>query len=179
RYLGAAGRARRRGGEAACRLPQEAGAMMAGAKFRVALSGDFLRADGTPQFPDFDVSPLQKDPRIEFAYLPRSDVIEAAQIADYDALILLGLRFARSSIHPNGRLAMVARLGAGSYRAALPACTQANIALVITPDGVRRPVAVGIMTLMLALAGRLRVKDQLARQGPAGYAQRTQHMGVG
>ena len=36
---------------------------------------------------------------------------------------------------------------------------KAGIALVITPDGVRRPVAVSIITLMLALAGKLMIKD--------------------
>jgi D-3-phosphoglycerate dehydrogenase len=59
------------------------------------------------------------------------------------------------------------------------ACTEAGIALVITPDGVRRPVAVSIMTLMLALTGKLMAKDQLTREAAAGYARRGDHMGVG
>ena len=56
---------------------------------------------------------------------------------------------------------------------------QEDVAVVITPDGVRRPVAVAIMTLILALAGRLMVKDRLTRQGPDGWAQRGAHMGEG
>ncbi|MHA1553563.1 MAG: NAD(P)-dependent oxidoreductase, partial [Alphaproteobacteria bacterium] len=59
------------------------------------------------------------------------------------------------------------------------ACTARDIAVVITPDGVRRPVAVAILTLILALAGRLMVKDRLTRQGPDGWAQRGAHMGEG
>src|SRR5258707_51896 len=54
-----------------------------------------------------------------------------------------------------------------------------NNALVITPDGVRRPVAVSIMTLMLALAGKLMVKDRLTREAATGFARRSDHMGIG
>src|SRR4029453_12536502 len=61
----------------------------------------------------------------------------------------------------------------------LEACSEHGIALAITPDGVRRPVAAAILTFILALSGKLMVKDRLTRQGPAGWAQKTDHMGVG
>jgi D-3-phosphoglycerate dehydrogenase len=32
------------------------------ALFRVALSGDFRKADGSPVFPDFDLAPLKQAP---------------------------------------------------------------------------------------------------------------------
>ena len=50
---------------------------------------------------------------------------------------------------------------------------------MITPDGVRRPVAVSIITFMLALTGKLMPKDRITRQGPEGWAKRNEHMGVG
>ena len=50
---------------------------------------------------------------------------------------------------------------------------------MITPDGVRRPVAVSILTLILALTGKLMIKDQLTREGPDGFNRRGQHMGIG
>ena len=53
------------------------------------------------------------------------------------------------------------------------------MAVVITPDGVRRPVAVSILTLIFALAGKLFVKDRIARQGPPGWAEKTVHNGMG
>ncbi len=77
------------------------------------------------------------------------------------------------------RLAVVARFGVGYDTVDVDACTDNEIPLVITPDGVRRPVAVSILTLMLALTGKLIVKNQLTRQGSAGFAKRSQHMGVG
>jgi D-3-phosphoglycerate dehydrogenase len=112
-------------------------------------------------------------------FLSPSDPIRAEQMADFDALILLAARFDRESIHPNRRLAVVARFGVGYDTVDVDACTAAGIALVITPDGVRRPVAVSIMTLMLALTGKLMIKDKLTREAAAGFARRGDHMGVG
>ena len=81
--------------------------------FRVALSGDFRKPDGSPVYPDFDLAPLKQAPGVEMVFLERSNPIEAAQVADIDALILLTARFGRESIHPSGRLALVARFGVG------------------------------------------------------------------
>jgi phosphoglycerate dehydrogenase-like enzyme len=44
---------------------------------------------------------------------------------------------------------------------------------------VRRPVAVSIITLMLALTGKLLIKDKLTRSGPEAFNKRVDHMGVG
>ena len=74
---------------------------------------------------------------------------------------------------------MVARFGVGYDNVDLAACSAHDVAVVITPDGVRRPVAVSILTLIFALAGKLFVKDRLARRGPAGWAEKTVHNGVG
>ena len=149
------------------------------APFRVALSGDFRKADGSPVYPDFDLAPLKSAPGVEMEFLEPADPIRAEQVTDFDALILLTSRFQRASIHPNGRLAVVARFGVGYDTVDVEACTEAGIALVITPDGVRRPVAVSIVTLMLALTGKLMVKDRLTREAASGFARRGEHMGVG
>ena len=49
------------------------------APFRVALSGDFRKADGSPTFPDFDVKPLQAAPGVEMQYLEPANPIRAPQ----------------------------------------------------------------------------------------------------
>ncbi len=147
--------------------------------FRVALSGDFKKTDGSPTYPDFDLEPLRAAPGVEMEFLESQNPLRAEQLADFDALILLAHRFSRESIHPNGRLAVVARFGVGYDTVDVEACTDAGVALVITPDGVRRPVAVSIITLMLALTGKLMVKDRLTREAAAGFARRSDHMGVG
>ena len=147
--------------------------------FRVALSADFRKPDGSPSFPEFDLSPLADHPDIDLFYLEPEPEISAAQLADVDALILLTPRVGTASLTPNGRLAMVARFGVGYDNVDLEVCTANDVAVVITPDGVRRPVAVSILTLIFALAGKLFVKDALARRGPAGWAEKTVHNGVG
>jgi len=92
---------------------------------------------------------------------------------------LLAHRFAADSVPKSGRLGVIARFGVGYDTVDVDACTKAGIALVITPDGVRRPVAVSIITLMLALTGKLMAKDRLTREAAAGFAKRADHMGMG
>ncbi len=148
-------------------------------RFRVALSGDFRNPDGSLAYPDFDLSPLQEDPDIELAFVPADGAIRADDLAGFDALILLAARFERASVPADGRLALVARFGVGYHTVDVDACSDGAIALVITPDGVRRPVAVSILTLIFALAGRLMDKDRITRAGPAGWAAKSQFMGMG
>ncbi len=148
-------------------------------KFRVALSADFRNPDGSPTFRDFDLAPLLGDPRVEMAYLESENAISGRQLEDFDALILLAHRFDRNSVPKSGRLGVIARFGVGYDTVDVKACTDAGIALVITPESVRRPVAVSIMTLMLALTGKLTIKEKLTRAGAAGFTQRGEHMGVG
>lgn len=147
--------------------------------FRVAVSGDFKKADGSPTFPDFDLAPLMNAPGVEVEFIESANPVRADQLAGFDALILLAYRFTRDSIPPDGRLAVVARFGVGYDAVDVEACTEAGIALVITPDGVRRPVAVSVITLLLALTGKLIAKDRLTRQAAAGFAARSAYMGVG
>src|SRR5258708_28334723 len=96
------------------------------APFRVALSGDFRKADGSPVYPDFDLAPLRSAPDVEMEFLEPTDPIRADQVAEFDALILLTSRFQRTSIHPNGRLAVVARFGVGYDTVDVEACTEAD-----------------------------------------------------
>ncbi|MEZ5826537.1 MAG: NAD(P)-dependent oxidoreductase [Geminicoccaceae bacterium] len=148
--------------------------------FRVALSGDFRKPDGSPAYPMFDLGPLEKDPRIELLYVdPVDGAIPASALEDVDALILLVPRFSRGSVPKSGRLAIVARFGVGFDSVDVDACSDNGIVLCTTPDGVRRPVAVAILTFILALAGKLKTKDTLVRQGPKGWAKRSEHMGMG
>jgi phosphoglycerate dehydrogenase-like enzyme len=153
--------------------------MMADAKFRVALSGDFRKPDGSPTYPDFDLEPLRGAWDVEMAFLESRNPLTADQLEDFDALILLAHRFDATSVPKSGRLAAVARFGVGYDTVDVAACTKAGIALVITPDGVRRPVAVSVITFMLALTGKLLTKDRLTREAASGYGKRSDHMGVG
>ena len=147
-------------------------------KFRIAMSSDFLQPDGSPSFPEFDLGPIRR-PEVEYFYLPPGEEVAAVDMEDVDGLILLIPRFSRESVPKSGRLSVVARFGVGHDTVDLDACTEAGIALVNAPDGVRRPVAVAVVTLMLALTGRLIAKDRIGRQGPAGWATKSDYNGIG
>ena len=143
------------------------------------MSGDFKKPDGSLTFPDFDLEPLKNAPGVEVEFIESANPLRAGQLEDFDALILLIHRFNADSVPKSGRLGVVARFGVGYDTVDVEACTKAGIALCITPDGVRRPVAVSIITFMLALTGKMMVKDQLTREAAAGFAKRADHMGMG
>ena len=147
--------------------------------FRVAVSKAFHRADGSWNFPGFDLAPLAGDPAFEVVHLRNGAALSADDLRGFDGLILSGESLPASALADSERLAVVARFGVGYDKVDVPACTQAGVALTIVPQGVRRPVAVAALTLVLALAGRLFEKDRLTRQGAAGFAVRTDYMGVG
>ena len=101
------------------------------AVFRVALSGDFRRPDGSPAYPMFDLEPLRREPDLELAYVePADGVMRAQDLEGFDALVLLAPRFDAGSIPPGGRLRLVARFGVGYDNVDVAACTAAGIALV-------------------------------------------------
>jgi D-3-phosphoglycerate dehydrogenase len=147
-------------------------------KYRVALSSDFFKPDGSPAYPMFDLS-LLSGPDVEYEVLQCSGEIDSEEMAGYDALILLAHRFTAASVPANNRLAVIARFGVGYDTVDIEACSRNGIALAITPDGIRRPVAVSVMTFILALTGKLFAKDRLTRLGPDGWAQRSDYMGDG
>ena len=147
--------------------------------FRVAIDGAFIKPDGTPTYPDFDLEPLRDTPGLDVQSVPLGTECAPDALEGFDALILLMARFTRASVPRDRRLRIIARFGVGYDAVDLEACTDAGIALTITPSGVRRPVAVAILTLILALAGKLMDKDRLTRLGPEGYARRGGFMGMG
>ena len=147
-------------------------------KFQVGLSGDFRRSDNQLEFADMELAALD-DPNIEWRFVGElgAGTMAPEDVEDLDALILLGRRMAPESFHPNGRLALVARWGVGYDTVDVPACGKNNVALTIAPDGVRRPVAVAALALILACTGKLLIKDRLTRE--TRWVEKTDYNGTG
>jgi len=148
-------------------------------RFRVGISQGIRRADGAVIIPEFDLSPLDDDARIDCVSLPDAPRLAAETVADLDAVILMGEAVTAETFQPQGALTLVARFGVGYDRIDVDACTRNAAALAITPDGVRRPVAVSVITLMLALSTRLMDKNRIAREIPEGWARKARYNGVG
>jgi phosphoglycerate dehydrogenase-like enzyme len=147
--------------------------------YAVAASGDFRLPNGQEAYPGFDFAPVADRSDIRFRFLESSNLIGPVQTRDLDALILSSGAIGPESLAAPARLALIVQFGAGVDHIDIDACTRAAVAVVNTAGAVRRPVAVAILTLILALVGRLREKDRLARSGPLGWAQAAALSGVG
>lgn len=157
--------------------------------FRVGVTRDFLKPDGSLGFGDIGLSLLEQEPRVEWEFLSENALtLRADQIRDYDALLVLAPQVSAATLEGleglegEGamgaiRLAIIARFGVGYDKVDVEACTQKGVLLTITPDGVRRPVAASIMTFVLALSHKLLIKDRLTRAGR--WAEKLDYMGLG
>jgi D-3-phosphoglycerate dehydrogenase len=146
--------------------------------FRVGVTRDFLKPDGTLTYGDIGLGMLDAAPGVEWEFLAEDQAeLRAEQVRDYDALLVLSPRVTAASLGAADRLTVLARFGVGYDRVDVSACTARGVMLTITPDGVRRPVAAAVMTLLLALTHKLLVKDRLTRAGR--WAEKLDHMGQG
>jgi D-3-phosphoglycerate dehydrogenase len=146
--------------------------------FRVGVTRDFLAADGTIGLGDIGLSLLDDATNVEWEFLAENALeLSANQIRGYDALAVFGPRVSAATLDGTDRLAVIARYGVGYDTIDVDACTRNGIALTITPDGIRRPMATAILTFILALSGRLLQKDRMTRSG--NWAQKVNCMGVG
>ncbi|MCW2306308.1 2-hydroxyacid dehydrogenase [Rhodobium gokarnense] len=93
--------------------------------------------------------------------------IVAQDLAEYDILVVrkTGVPETAFTKPDTIRTRLIARFGVGYDHIAMDACTRNGIAVTISPDGVRRPVAGSIVALVMALSHRLREKDLLIRRG--------------
>ncbi|MCS6951620.1 MAG: hypothetical protein NZM33_02060 [Bryobacteraceae bacterium] len=133
--------------------------------FRVGISPDFY-ADLKGKFEavveehlcgaNLEVGPMPEQP---------GKVATPEALDCFDAILALGLRITAESLRGVRRLALVARWGVGYDTIDVAALTQADVALALAPNAVRRPVAEAILTFILALAKNLMEQDRLVRSG--------------
>jgi len=148
------------------------------AMFRIGITRDFLDPQGRIAFGDIGLARLDAAPGVAWEFLPESvSELTAAHAAQYDGLLVLAPRVTAATLAGQPRLAIVARFGVGYDNVDTRACTDAGVALTITPDGVRRPVAVAVLTFVLALSHKLLIKDRLTRAGR--WQEKLHHLGMG
>ena len=138
-----------------------------GRKARVGFTRDYYDKDGNFILDCPGFRSLKEMPGIEreiFAeMLPE---VTPPQIEDYDIVVTRTFsRWTERSFVGNDRLLSLHRNGVGYDRIDVPALTKAGVLLCITPDAVRRPMAVAIITFILALSTRLLLKHQLTSEG--------------
>ncbi len=148
-------------------------------RFRVALTRDILDSRGEPAFGRAALEILERAGNIDWEYLPRVvPEIDAEHAARYDAIYVNIARVPAADVaRPDCRLRVVARHGVGYDSVDVAAMTRAGILVTNTPSSMPRPVATTALTFVLALAGKLFLKDKLTRSGR--WHERMDHMGMG
>jgi phosphoglycerate dehydrogenase-like enzyme len=134
--------------------------------FRVGITPDFY-VDAKGRFESALESKLHGRIGLEYAAMPPlpGKIATAEALNEFDAIFALGLKITRESLRNVERLALVARWGVGYDMIDVPALTEAGVALAITPNAVKRPVAEAILTLIFALSKDLREQDRIVRNG--------------
>lgn len=146
--------------------------------FRVGVTRDFLKPDGSLGFGDIGLSLLESAPWVEWEFLAEDTrELRGDQLRGYDGILVLAPRVTAASLEGVDRLTIVARFGVGYDNVDVEALTKSGVLLTITPDGVKRPVAAAVMTFLLALSHKLLIKDRLTRAG--GWAKKLDYMGQG
>jgi D-3-phosphoglycerate dehydrogenase len=140
---------------------------------RVGVTDDVRGPDGRPVY---DLSLLDEAPEVEWEWMRGTGVLEPADLAPYEAIVLFHPEVRAGSLRGVERLRLVARLGVGIDNIDVAACTAAGAVVTTTPDSVRRPMASGAMALVLGLAHRITELDRHVRSG--GW-DRFAHCGMG
>jgi phosphoglycerate dehydrogenase-like enzyme len=147
--------------------------------FRVGLTRDILDARGEPAFGRAALDILDHRHDIEWEYLPQVvPDIDADLAARYDAIYVNIPRVPATSVgRADCRLRVIARHGVGYDTVDVAAMTKAGVIVTNTPTAMPRPVATTALTFILALAGKLFLKDRLTRTGR--WHERMDNMGRG
>lgn len=137
-----------------------------GDEFSVGLTRDFLADDGRLAFKDIGLDLLDQTPGVKYEFFDDyKEVVTADQIAGYDAVISYLPAWTPQTFVGSKKLSVLARFGVGYDMVDVAACTDHDVVLAITPDGVRRPLAEGTVTLILAAAKEIFPKSKILREG--------------
>jgi D-3-phosphoglycerate dehydrogenase len=150
-----------------------------GGKYKVGLTRDILDSSGKPAFGAAALKVLDDAPNIEWEYLPKKVAeIGPDEAATYDAIYVNAARVPAAAVaRADCRLKVVARHGVGYDSVDVAAMTAAGVLVTNTPAAMPRPVATIALTFILALAGKLVLKDRLTRSGR--WHDRMDNMGTG
>ena len=134
--------------------------------FRVGITPDFY-VDAKGHFEAALEQKLGNQPGIECVPMPPQpgNIATPEALNQFDALFAMALKITAESLRGVDRLALVARWGVGYDMLDVPAMTAAGVALAITPNAVKRPVAEAILTLVFALSKNLPTLDRTVREG--------------
>lgn len=103
--------------------------------------------------------------------------IAPEQVEGFDIVIAGSPSWTRQSVEGNRQLVSIIKASAGYDKLDVSALTGAGVMLLNIPEATQRPVAVAIMTLILALNTRLMLKNRLVRENR--WKERFNYLGYG
>lgn len=146
--------------------------------FRIGVTRDLRGPNGALTVAPFDLSALGVE-GVEWEFLSEDTrPLTPELLGKIDGLYHFSAPVTAGSLEGVDRLAVLARHGVGLDFVDLQACTARGIAVTITPGGVTHPMASAAVTLVLALAHRLRERDHALHDGDWG-ARRFAPTGTG
>ncbi len=147
-------------------------------KARIGITRDFFDKDGKLVMPGPVLKLLDEMPDVEYEIFPEFlPEVTPEQIQGCDMVITFASKWTQHTLARNEQLLSIHRGGVGYDMVDVPALTNAGVMLCIIPAAVRRPMAVAIITFILALSTRLLTKDKLTRQGQ--WAEKAKYHGYG
>jgi D-3-phosphoglycerate dehydrogenase len=144
----------------------------------IGVSRDFLGPAGNNVWGDIGLDRLTQQ-HVPWEYLPENVPVLRPQDIDGRTAVIFASPGITAATFVGVRQppAILARFGVGYDSVDLATCTDHDVAVTITPDGARRPVATAALTMMLAGLHNLAIKDRLVRLGR--WDQRSSWMGRG
>jgi phosphoglycerate dehydrogenase-like enzyme len=143
--------------------------------FRVGVTADLARLwDATGL--SHGRAQLDQAKGVTWEILPDVSELPPSCSGEFDGLLLLKPRVSSRTLSGGDRLRVIARWGVGVDNIDVDACTRHGVVVTIAPDGVRRPMAVAMLTFILALSTNLIHKHDAVRRGEW---DRAAYLGVG
>jgi phosphoglycerate dehydrogenase-like enzyme len=149
--------------------------------FRIALTGDFLDAEGGSPYGDLGLALWQDIPFLRHHFLmdqaPQANdsaywkrfysmEVRPEHVAGIDGLVVLRPWVRRETLAAGAaELVVIGRSGAGYDKIDMPACTEHDVALFNAPLALNHATASAALLLLLALAKRLPQQERVARTG--------------
>jgi phosphoglycerate dehydrogenase-like enzyme len=144
--------------------------------FRVAFTGDFYAADGSPKYRDMGRSIFAPHAHIRHGrFADHRAVVGADQIDGAQGVVVLTPAVTASSVATADDLLAIGRFGVGYDAVDVTACTEADVVVFIAAGAVDHSVAEATVGWMIGLTHHVRAKDALVRDGR--WDQRSQYMG--
>jgi D-3-phosphoglycerate dehydrogenase len=131
--------------------------------FRVGLSADLDNGSGAFSWGDIAINTLAP---LKWEFLKQTGKnFTPESVAGFHAVAFAGPGVTPDSFgSPSESPLVISRFGVGYDNIDLEACTKAGVALTITPDGSKKPVATAALTLVLATLHRLHSKMIISEQ---------------